>query len=228
MNEQSTANTAEYISTSPTAMPVLETKRLVIRRLTLDDLPLVHQVYADAGWLDPALSPEETLVQRRRWLEWTVRNYDALADLYQPPSGDRAIARKLDGAVVGLVGLAQALGPYGQLLYYQQHHLAADDGLNMPEFGLFWALLKEHQGQGYATEAARAIIDYAFSTLNLKRIIATTDYDNQSSASVMRRLGMSIEHNPRKTPEWLQVVGVLENPKITPTHNEETTRELSR
>ncbi len=201
-------------SQSSAALPTLETERLIIRRLTMSDLPLVHQAYADAGWFDPALSPEETMAQRRRWLEWTVRNYDALADLYQPPYGDRAVVRQSDGVVVGLVGLVPSVGPYGQLPYYSQHHLTADDGLNMPEFGLFWSLLQAHRGQGYATEAAQAIVDYAFNTLNIKRIVATTDYDNQNSMNVMRRLGMSMEYNPHKEPAWLQVVGVLENPKI--------------
>ncbi|MGH2520966.1 MAG: GNAT family N-acetyltransferase, partial [Anaerolineales bacterium] len=64
---------------------------------------------------------------------------------------------------------------------------------------------------GYATEAARALIGYAFRELNLRRIVATTDYTNEASIAVMRRLGMRIEKNPYPEPEWFQVVGVLEN-----------------
>jgi RimJ/RimL family protein N-acetyltransferase len=80
-----------------------------------------------------------------------------------------------------------------------------------PEVGLFWALSFEGRGHGYATEAARGLIDYAFSALNLRRIIATTDHANFASIAVMRRVGMRIEKNPYPDPPWLQVVGILEN-----------------
>lgn len=203
----------DVIQLHPAAMPVLESERLTIRRFVLSDLPAVHQIYADAGWLDPQLTEAETLAQRRRWLEWTVRNYDALAELYQPPYGDYAIVLKREDRVIGGVGLVQCSGPYGRLPYYRQHNLTPDDGLNMPEFGLFWALLNAYRGQGYATEAAQAVIDYAFVQLQVKRIIATTDYDNAASSGVMRKLGMYIQHNPQPEPAWLQVVGVLENPR---------------
>ncbi|MBZ0291250.1 MAG: GNAT family N-acetyltransferase [Anaerolineae bacterium] len=202
----------DTIQLHPAALPVLETERLTIRRFTLDDLSAAHQMYQDAGWLDPDLSEDETMQQRRRWLEWTVRNYDALAELYQPPYGDYAIVLKRENCVIGGVGLVQCIGPYGRLPYYRQHNLTPDDDLNMPEVGLFWALMKDYHRQGYATEAAQAITDYAFNHMHLKRIIATTDYDNAASIGVMRKLGMQIQHNPQPEPVWLQVVGVLENP----------------
>jgi hypothetical protein len=45
----------------------------------------------------------------------------------------------------------------------------------------------------------------------LKRVIATTMYDNAASMGVMRKLGIHIERNPYPDPPWLQVVGVLDN-----------------
>ena len=80
-----------------------------------------------------------------------------------------------------------------------------------PEFGLFYAVFPAHQHQGYASEAARALLDYAFGVLRLKRVVATTTYDNAASMGVMRRLGMRIERNPLPEPHHLQVVGVAEN-----------------
>ena len=80
-----------------------------------------------------------------------------------------------------------------------------------PEFGLFYAVFPAHQHQGYASEAARALLDYAFGVLRLKRVVATTTYDNAASMGVMRRLGMRIERNPLPEPHYLQVVGVAEN-----------------
>jgi RimJ/RimL family protein N-acetyltransferase/ubiquinone/menaquinone biosynthesis C-methylase UbiE len=207
---------------SPSSMklPTLETERLSIRRFTLSDLPVIHQVYKDAGWVDEKLSDEQALALRRRWLQWTIRNYDALADLYQPPYGDYAIVLKAENRVIGGVGLVPLVGPFGQLPYYQARGLTTNDDLNMPEFGLFWALLRDYQGHGYATEAAQAMIDYAFDTLNIRRIVATTGHDNPGSMAVMRRLGMRVEYNPMPEPAWFEVAGVLENPKLTTQTNE--------
>ena len=82
---------------------------------------------------------------------------------------------------------------------------------NSTEFGLYYALSPAYHRQGYATEAAKAMIEYAFTHLNLKRIVATTTYDNAASMGVMRKVGMRIERNPYPDPPWLQVVGILEN-----------------
>jgi RimJ/RimL family protein N-acetyltransferase len=116
---------------------------------------------------------------------------------------------KSSGELIGSVGLVQAMGPFGQLPHYQA--MGINHRFNMPEFGLFWALLMAHRGQGYATEAARAVLRFAFAELKIKRIIATTEYDNLASQAVMRRLGMKIERNSLPEPEWFQVVGILEN-----------------
>jgi len=189
-----------------TAMPELYTERLLIRPFVMDDLQNMHQVNLDAGWAED--TPDD-LEKRRKWLEWQVINYDALANLYQQPYGDRAVVLKQTGEFVGSVGLVQAFGPFGQLPHYQA--LGITHSYNMPEFGMFWAFLKAHWGQGYATEAAQALIDYAFKEMSIKRIIATTEHENENSQAVMRRLGMKVEKNPLPDPFWFQVVGILEN-----------------
>lgn len=188
-----------------TAMPVLETERLQIRPLTMEDLDVVHHIQ-NAGF------GEAPLAEHREWLEWTVRNYTALANLYQQPYGDRAIVLKSTQAVVGLVGLAGAFGPFQHLPACRKSGEVADR-FNQPEFGLFWVTAPEHRRKGYASEAAQAVIDYTFNAMNLRRIIATTEYDNTASIAVMRRLGMTIDQNPTPgDPPWFQVVGVLYNP----------------
>lgn len=50
-----------------------------------------------------------------------------------------------------------------------------------------------HQGRGYATEAARAMLDLGFDGLALHRVIARVDSRNEASANVLRRLGMRQE-----------------------------------
>jgi hypothetical protein len=52
----------------------------------------------------------------------------------------------------------------------------------------FWAVAPAHQRQAYAAEAASALIDYAFTHLNLKRLVATTTYENLVSIGVMRNM----------------------------------------
>lgn len=56
-----------------------------------------------------------------------------------------------------------------------------------------WFLNPEHHGQGYAMEASRALIDFAFDTLGLHRLTAHCDVRNERSYKLMERLGMRRE-----------------------------------
>ena len=56
-----------------------------------------------------------------------------------------------------------------------------------------YSLAREHQGQGYATEAVTALIDYVFSTLNLHRVRAGADCENLRSIALLERIGMRRE-----------------------------------
>jgi [ribosomal protein S5]-alanine N-acetyltransferase len=194
-------------------MPVLETDRLRIRPFTLADLDDAHRVL-DVELADADVGSEGALTRgkRERWLSWTVLNYGELACLYQPPYGERAIVRKHSDELIGAVGFVPCMAPFDQIPALRMDGQCASAGLSRPEFGLFWAIAPEQQHDGYATEAARAMIAYAFDTLRLRRIIATTAYDNAASIGVMRKLGMSIEKNPLPEPPWLQIVGVLWHP----------------
>ncbi|KAB1922942.1 GNAT family N-acetyltransferase [Micromonospora noduli] len=58
---------------------------------------------------------------------------------------------------------------------------------------LGYAIGAEHWGHGYATDAARTIIDYGFRELKLHRITAAIGPDNASSIGVAKRLGMQYE-----------------------------------
>jgi RimJ/RimL family protein N-acetyltransferase len=103
------------------------------------------------------------------------------------------------------------LNAFEQMSNFDYFRESKNTGRNSTEFGLFYAISPAHQRREYATEAAQALIDYAFGQLNMKRVIATTDFDNIGSMAVMRNPGMIIEKNPLAGPPWLQVVGVLEN-----------------
>lgn len=195
---------------SPTWMPVLETERLFIRPYRPGDVDDLHRI------LDREIegdSSPEARDRRERYVRWSVTNYRELALLNQPPYGDRAIVRKEDGALVGACGLTPSMGPFGLLPSFPDVPEAARR-LFLPATGLFYALSPSVRGQGYATEAARALVEFAFEALQQWRVVATTTYDNEASMRVMRRLGMRVERNVDGEPPWFQVVGVIENPNL--------------
>ena len=198
-------------------MPPLESERLLIRPFTLADLESIHHILdIELAAADFGNEGEKTLEERRRWLQWTVWGYEEIAKLYQPPYGERAIVRRATGDVIGACGFVPCLAPFGQIPTLRMPGPVEEQRLNSPEFGLYYAVAPRHQRHGYATEAAQALIRYAFTELGPRRIVATTTYDNEPSIGVMRNLGMEIASNTRPTPPWLQVVGVARNPAIPP------------
>ncbi|MBP1693766.1 MAG: family acetyltransferase [Chloroflexi bacterium] len=192
-------------------MPILETKRLIIRPFVMEDLEAVYQlldVELDAAVL--GTDKMHTLAERAEWLQWAVLNPTQLAKLHQPPYGDRAIVLRSNGKLIGACGFVPCLNVYEQLPGFAPRQRPPGLSRYSTEFGLFYAISPQYQRQGYAFEAAQALVDYAFQQLRLKQIIAETDYNNLGSMGVMRKLGMRIEKNPYSEPPWLQVVGVLE------------------
>jgi RimJ/RimL family protein N-acetyltransferase len=85
-----------------------------------------------------------------------------------------AIALKTTDALIGDCGL----------------HLRGDDP-RQGEIG--YTLARAHQGQGYATEAIRAVLAYAFEILSLHRVTATADCRNTPSFRLLERVGMRRE-----------------------------------
>lgn len=197
---------------SPLEVPVLETERLLIRPFVLTDLADTRRLFDfELNHTQLGTDHLDPLDDRAGWLQWSVLNYVQLARLYQPPYGDRAIVLRSSGELIGSCGYVPCLCPFEQLPGFTPAVPSGQPGLFSPEFGLFYAISPGHQRQGYASEAAQAMIDYAFQSLQLKRVIATTSYDNLASQGVMRKLGMTLTKNPLPDPAWFQVVGVVEN-----------------
>jgi [ribosomal protein S5]-alanine N-acetyltransferase len=190
----------------------LETDRLVIRPFVMDDLDAIHRILdIELAEAETGTEGAKTREERGSWLQWTVLAYEELARLHQPPYGDRALALRGTREVVGACGYVPCLAPFDQIPALR---LSTDPtpARMSTEFGLYWAISPAHQCRGYATEAARAMIAYAFAELGLARVAATTSYDNAPSIGVMRKVGMQIETNPYPDPPWFQVVGVLHHP----------------
>ena len=149
-------------------LPIV-TERLVIRRFTHDDIPDVLELVSQP-------SVAKVTSGRIQATEEGVRKYIDLQNSYQPFARDQvfelAIERKADGKVIGFVG------------FICQDHGQGEMG---------WGLGVAHRGQGYATEAAKAVMGYGFHSLGLHRIHADTTTDNLASCRVMERLGMRQE-----------------------------------
>jgi RimJ/RimL family protein N-acetyltransferase len=139
-------------------MPPLETERLVIRRFTsddLDDLYLIIDCDCFGNW---SLDDQSAKRRRKEWLDWNLLGYEQQTRLGHPPYGERAVTLKSDGRLIGVCGFVPSFGPFRRML-------DGDEGseANSPELGLFYAVSTAHQGRGYATEAASALIGVRLS-----------------------------------------------------------------
>jgi [ribosomal protein S5]-alanine N-acetyltransferase len=148
---------------------LLTTDRLVLREWLPDDAGEALTVYGDdeiARWLTPALNqvPDEPTMRSvlREWID------DADAKI--PPYGHWAVIRREDDRLVGGVSL-RPLPPYKE------------------DIEVAWQLARDCWGRGYATEAARALADWAFSQ-GAEELIAVVRPRNQRAAAMARRLGM--------------------------------------
>lgn len=185
-------------------IPTLETERLIIRELTMDDLESINNVLNKSfGWETP-------ITERQRWLQWTVLGYEMFSMLGQPHYGERAIVLKESREIIGAVGIVPYLDTFNKVTTFNR----APNFLATAEVGLFWAIAPAHQKNGYAPEAARAVIEYLFNNEKLGRIIATTGYENLPSQKVMEKLGMMVQRleEPQLPDQF--VVGVLVNNKV--------------
>lgn len=81
-----------------------------------------------------------------------------------------AMVRKEDDRIIGLAGI-QPLGTTG-------------------DYEIGWWLAPDCWRRGYAVEAARALVDYAFHTMKLPRIAAIAHPENERSIAIMDKLGM--------------------------------------
>jgi len=164
-------------------MPVLSTARLQVRPFVHEDLAAIYRVLdVEAGSGTAATSHEE----RARWLRWTILGYEQFAALHQPPYGERAIVLAATAQVIGTVGYVPCLMPFEQLPQFST--APASNRPASAELGLYWAISPAFQRQGFATEAARVMVEYAFSQLQVTRVVATTTYENVASMGVMRKL----------------------------------------
>lgn len=151
-------------------MVILETNRLVLRHLVMDDLDELFALYRDPEirryFPEGVLNFEET----KEELEWHMNGHPR-----HPELGLWATIHKETGKFIGRCGL----------LPWQ-----IDEKL---EVEIAYLLDKSFWHQGLATETAEGILTYGFEQLNLSRLICLIDPENIASQRVAERIGMTLE-----------------------------------
>lgn len=184
-------------------LETLETPRLRIRQFAPDDLDDCLRFRREI------FGVQEAKAKAQNWLNWTIDSYRELADLGQPPYADYAVELRGISSFVGSVGIVPTVVPWGALKG------DPSDALRSPEIGMFWGIMPVYRRRGYAVEAGAALLDYLFTELKARQVVATTERDNIASQRTMAKLGMKLLHNPTDEPRWCQVVGHIVNPRVS-------------
>jgi [ribosomal protein S5]-alanine N-acetyltransferase len=150
------------------ALPALNTLRLTLQPVTIDDVDTLHRL-----WTDPDVRRylwDDQVISRERAEEYVRGTIEA---------GAR------DGRGMWLIHEEQAAAPIGFCGFSPRDEPAVGE--------LIYGLAPGAWGCGYATECAGALLDYGFTTLGLTKIVASTDVPNTASARVLERIGMRFQ-----------------------------------
>ena len=149
---------------------VLESERLIFRRLVPTDLDTLDALYRDPEVSRFIPDAPTTLAETREELEWHEHGHPEFPEL-----GLWATIERSSQRFIGRCGLL----PW-----------TIDD---QHEVEIAYLLARDRWGHGLGAEAAAAIRDHAFDALGLERLIALVDPENAASIGVARKTGMHLE-----------------------------------
>jgi RimJ/RimL family protein N-acetyltransferase len=153
----------------PVSMIILETERLVLRKLSTDDAAFVLELLNEPSFLQYIGDRE-------------VRN---LEDAQQYILNRLVTSYERNGFGLYLVELKESRIPIGI------SGLVKRDTL--PDADIGFAFLPAYWSKGYAVESAAAVMNYAREVLGLTRIVAITSLDNEASAKLLGKIGLRFE-----------------------------------
>jgi len=145
----------------------ITTERLILRNYKIEDWERVHIYGSDPDFSKYELWGPNTLEDTHKFIAEMAQQTEANPQY----KFDFAVCLKDSGLLIGGCGIRQET---------ESSQVA----------NLGWAINPEFQKKGYATEAARALIEFGFKKLNLSLIYATCDTRNLPSYKVMEKLGM--------------------------------------
>jgi RimJ/RimL family protein N-acetyltransferase len=147
---------------------VLETERLVLRHLTADDVEAIFAVIGDPETMKYYPQPFSR-DDAQRWIDRSLERYRA------DGCGLFAVVLKPTREVIGNCGLVRQ----------------EVEGESMLEVGYHFR--RDHWGHGYATEAARGCMEYAFRQFAAEKVVSLILPENVPSRRVAERNGMRVE-----------------------------------
>jgi len=163
-----------------TRTQVLATPRLTLREAALSDSSFVRALLNDPAWLE---NIGDRGVRSDADAEQYIRN-----NIWRP--------YQTSGYGMYVVQLRSSSLPIGMC------GLVKRDFLSAPDLG--FALLPDYVGQGYASEAAHAVVLHATQSLGIARLYAIVKRDNQRSIRLLARLGFHLQ-GPCVTPEGEEI-----------------------
>lgn len=156
----------------------LTTDRLILRELRLSDFEALCAIESDPALFryEPGpYTPEQTRSRLETTIEWAG---DLPRKRYK-----FGITVKPDDRVIGRISLSEI-------------------STESREWEIGWTVARQEWGKGYASEAAKAVLHFAFTGLKVHRVIAFCHAENAASTRVMEKLGMRREAYLRET-RWL-------------------------
>lgn len=147
---------------------ILETERLILKEISLNDLDDMFQLYTNEDVLRyTGEKITNSIEEMKKAILVRINNYQKYG------YGRWATYLKENNQFIGWAGLAY-----------------------LPEFDeidLGYRFFPKYWGKGFATEASKAILEYGFEELKLSRIIAIAMKGNKASIRVMEKIGMSFD-----------------------------------
>lgn len=145
----------------------IETERLIIKQTSMDEFNLICSLEKDEEVMKYIGKGARTDKEIIEGIEKSINHYKK----HKFSTG--SIYEKETGNFVGRGGL---------------FHLEWNDASQEIELG--YRFLKKYWGKGYATELSRCFLEYGFNNLNLNEIVAVIFQGNDSSAYVLKKIGM--------------------------------------
>lgn len=155
-------------------LPTLETERLILRKMVLNDAEAVFDYASNSEVSRYTLwETHRSIEDSRAFLEFATQKYENGGE------PDWGIVYRGNGCLVGACGLVN----------WEAEHARAEVG---------FVLSREYWGRGLMSEAVRAILRFGFERMNLNRIEARCIAENAASARVMEKAGMVYEGTLRQ------------------------------
>lgn len=158
---------------------IAETKRCIIRELTMDDIDALFELYSKPGITDFV----ERLYDYDKECEYERAYIEHMYGYYE--YGMWLVFSKETGELIGRAGLENRD-------YCDEQETQGVPGTYHSEMELGYIIAPEYQRQGYATEVCQAILEYAWENLCPDRINCLIDEENYPSRRLVEKLGFQL------------------------------------